>query len=73
MTKYNVGELLLFSEHPYDGVYQLGIIVAINDNAYFPYTIKWLDGVDHTFAAHFSDREIRRFKMNYNRLFKRLK
>ena len=63
----------MFSEHPYDGVYQFGIIIAINEDAYMPYTIKWLDGVEHTFTAHFSGREIRRFKMNYNRLFKRLK
>jgi hypothetical protein len=53
--------------------YQFGIIIAINENAYMPYTVKWIDGVEHTFASHFSGREIRRFKMNYNRFFKRLK
>jgi hypothetical protein len=73
MTKYNVGDLLLFTEHPYMDTYQFGIIIAINENAYMPYTVKWIDGVEHTFASHFSGREIRRFKMNYNRFFKRLK
>lgn len=73
MTKHNVGDLLLFTEHPYMDTYQFGIIIAINENAYMPYTVKWIDGVEHTFASHFSGREIRRFKMNYNRFFKRLK
>jgi len=67
MTKHDIGDLVLFSLTAFDDGYQLGVVIDIVPDAYMPYVVKWFN---FEYPAFFSDKTIRKFKMNFNKLKK---
>ncbi len=65
MKDHNIGDLVLFALNPYHEKYEFGIITGISPQAYMPYHIKWFNLEIH---GDFSEKQVRRFKMNFNKL-----